>query len=105
MDAVTLLVAALAVYRVARALAWEDGPARLLARLRAGAATEFDQAGQPTNPLGALLACPLCLSVWLAVPVTLLLLLWPAGAGWLLLPLALSGAATIVLCREADNGL
>ena len=94
------LLAALAVYRLARLIAWEDGPGHVCARLRAAASTTLDEAGQPTNFAGALLACPYCLSVWLAGPVALLVLRWPKLARWLLLPLALSGAACVLLQRE-----
>ena len=106
MDAVTLAIAALAVYRLARMVTLEPGPYLwrtepygVFARLRAVLTTGLDERGEPTNFLGALLSCPLCLSVWIGAAVALLLWLWPPS-WWLLLPFALSGAATLALSRE-----
>ena len=95
-----LIVAALAVYRLSRMVAWEDGPGRVFARLREKAATDYDQEGEPSNFWGALLSCPLCLSVWLGLILGPLVLLWPAVTMWILMPFALSGAATVILSRE-----
>jgi hypothetical protein len=69
-------VGALSVWRVTHLLAFEDGPARFLQRVRA----LFDRAG-----LGSVFGCFYCLSVWIALPfaaglgstVGERLLLWP----------------------------
>jgi len=63
MDAFTFLVAALAVWRLAHLLHSEDGPWRLIARLRAAAAMAR---------IG-LFDCFLCVSVWPALPTAFLL--------------------------------
>lgn len=99
MDALSLLVLALAVYRLSRMVAWEDGPGHVFTRLRTAATTDYDQEGRPANFAGALLACPMCLSVWFGLAGAILYWVWPA-ATIALLPLALSGAATIILARE-----
>jgi hypothetical protein len=75
-----LAVGALSVWRVTHLLAYEDGPARILERVRA----LLDRAG-----LGTVIGCFYCLSIWIALPfaaglgVTLpqRLLLWPALSG------------------------
>jgi hypothetical protein len=79
------LVATLCLWRVTHLLAVEEGPFRLMVRLRARAGDSF---------LGELLDCFYCLSVWLAIPLALL-----TGEGWLqrfLLWPALSGAACLL---------
>ncbi len=105
--AVTLVIAALFVYRLARMVAVEAGPhlfpsepRGLFARLRQAATDQFGQDGEPANFLGSLLSCPWCLSVWIGIAVTLYLLLMPSWGTWLLLPLALSGAAGLLYSRE-----
>ncbi len=80
-----LALGALAVWRITHLLNAEDGPFRLLARLRRLAGVGF---------WGEMLDCFYCLSLWIAVPFALLL-----GAGWterLLLWPALSGAAILL---------
>jgi hypothetical protein len=80
MDFTVFAVAALANWRLAHALAAEDGPWRSLARLRAAA-------GPP-------MACFFCISVWPALPLALL-----AGGGWRVLLVewpALSAAAILI---------
>jgi hypothetical protein len=79
------LVAALGLWRVTHLLAVEEGPFRLVVRLRARAGDSF---------VGELFDCFYCLSVWLAIPLALLI-----AEGWtqrLLLWLALSGAACLL---------
>jgi len=74
------LLGALGVWRVTHLLVAEDGPWRCLARLREAAPGEF---------WGGLLGCFYCLSVWIALPIALLVgetlveraLLWPALSG------------------------
>lgn len=65
----TLLLLTLAAYRVATDMAWETGPGAVFERLRGWAVQR-----------GGLVAegftCPICLSLWAALALTLL-------AGWL----------------------
>jgi hypothetical protein len=75
-------LAALAVYRAARMLADEEGPFSLFARLRG--AVDPDQ----RTWVGRGLNCPLCIGLWLALPVALAL-----STDWLLWWFGLAGAA------------
>jgi len=72
----------LAVWRITYALTMEDGPARVLVRLRAGV-------GRWTSVLD----CFYCTSIWTAVPVALAL--GATLADRMLLWLALSGGACL----------
>jgi hypothetical protein len=85
MDFYWLALGILAVWRITHLLQAEDGPWDFVVRLRRQAAAGF---------WGRLLDCFLCLSLWIAAPVALLiaerwleaLLLWPAlSAGAILL--------------------
>ena len=78
-------MAGLAVWRVTHLLAREDGPAGVIARLRA-------QAG--SGQLGELMDCFDCLSIWVAAPFALLVARRPADR--LMSLLALSGAACVL---------
>jgi hypothetical protein len=75
----------LAVWRVTHLLTAEDGPFRVIARLRRAAGRSF---------LGLLLDCFYCLSLWVAAPFAS----WIAGNGpyWGLVWLALSGGACLL---------
>ncbi len=85
------VVASLAVWRVTHLLAAEDGPGDAILRLRTRAGS---------GPLGELMDCFLCVSVWVSVPASLavakrrrdLPLVW----------LALSGAACLL--ERATDG-
>jgi hypothetical protein len=79
------VLGALATWRVAHLLAYEDGPWDIVARLRAA----LGEGG-----LGRLLDCFYCLSLWVALPVAFAVASGPAG--WVLAWLALSGAAAII---------
>lgn len=80
-----LLLGVLCVWRVTHLLNAEDGPWDLLVRLRRRAGN---------GPWGRLLDCFYCLSLWIALPLAVLL-----GQGWkerMLLWPALSGAAILL---------
>jgi len=79
------VMAALAVWRVTHLIAREDGPWDVIARARRWAAESF---------LGKLMDCFLCLSVWVAAAATLIL--GPPPRDWVLVWLALSGAACLL---------
>lgn len=71
----TFLLASLAVYRVSRMIADEEGPFSVFAKLRA----HF----KPDNWIGRGLECIMCVSFWVALPVALVVapdwwLWWPA---------------------------
>ena len=102
MDAVTLVVAILAVYRITRFVTRDDGPWKACRKLREWAATDFDQDGSPENFWGALLSCPWCLNFWVACAAVLWLAFGPAWGWWLLVPWALA-AGTGILARWNDG--
>jgi hypothetical protein len=82
MELAALLAGILAVWRVTHLLQAEDGPWDLSVRLRRAAGD---------GVFGRLLDCFLCLSLWLALPVALLI-----AAGWaqtIVAWLGLSGGA------------
>jgi hypothetical protein len=80
-----LLLGILGVWRITHLLHVEDGPWKLLAKLRALLGRTL---------LGQLFDCFYCLSLWIAAPFA-----WLMGEGWkerLLLWPALSGAAVLL---------
>lgn len=80
---IRLILAAFAVYRLAQFVAIDDGPSDVFRRLRAWAVTGW---------LGGLVHCPYCVGVWAALGCAVLVL-WPCGAGdMLLVVLGLAGA-------------
>jgi hypothetical protein len=79
-----LILAALATYRLGQLVAIDDGPTDVFRRLRAWAITGW---------LGGLVHCPYCVQVYAAV-VCGALVLWPSGAGDVVLViLGIAGAA------------
>ena len=80
-----LVLVALATWRVCHLLGEEDGPADLVGRLRAWLGD---------SALGRVLDCFYCLSLWVAVPLTLLVVRDFVGfvLGWL----GTSGAACLL---------
>jgi hypothetical protein len=80
-----LALCALACWRVTHLLALEDGPAELVLRLRRHLGESW---------AGRLMDCFYCLSIWVAMPLALLLA--DGVPAWLLATLALSGAASLL---------
>ncbi len=80
-----LVLAILATWRLTHLLAREDGPAELVARMRARLGA---------GALGRALDCFHCLSLWIAAPLALWLTSGPWD--WLFAWLALSGAACLL---------
>jgi hypothetical protein len=86
------VVATLATWRMTHLLTQEDGPGYIVLRLRARLGVSM---------LGSLMDCFYCTSVWVALPLTVLL-----DRPWresLLLWIAMSGAACL-LQRWSDRG-
>lgn len=86
MNWLEFILAALAVYRVSRMIAMEDGPADVFARLR-------DKAGQ-SNWIGRGLNCPMCISFWLGFITA-----WPIANSfyfWVIGALAMSAVTVII---------
>lgn len=80
MSLLELFILSLATWRLSHLLASEDGPFDLLTRLRA------------RFPLGGLLNCMYCLSIWIA---PLLYVLMQTPAIWLVYMLAGAGGAML----------
>lgn len=84
------LLAALAVYRVARMIALEDGPLNLFAKLQ-----DWAEPRQEKNWFAKGILCPLCLSWWLALP-TLYFFQPLSAAQYMLTWLAIAGGAAVL---------
>jgi hypothetical protein len=82
-----LVLAILATWRLTHLLAREDGPADLIARLRAALGD---------GPWGRMFDCFHCLSLWVAAPAAWWVAARPVDAWWVWL--AVSGAAC--LCQR-----
>jgi hypothetical protein len=82
---VRFVLAALATWRVTHLLANEDGPADIVFRLRR-------RLGD--SPIGGLMDCFNCLSLWVAIPATFFLTTQPVV--WAVSWVALSGAACLL---------
>lgn len=93
----TIIVCALAAWRVTSLLVHEDGPFLVFARLREAAGVDWQE---PTF-FGKLLGCFWCTSVWVATAVALLA---TTPVWWLLVPFALSGAAILAEQIMVDDG-
>ena len=85
MQTTRIVVASLATWRLALLVAEEDGPGNVIARARARAGT---------SPLGELMDCFYCLSLWAAAPLALVTA--PRRRDVPLTWLALSGAACLL---------
>jgi len=95
------VVGGLATWRLTHMLVAEDGPWDLFLRLRmwAGAEADMTDDGIVVEGRGPL-TCQLCTSVYVAV---LVLALWYAGVGWLVVTLlALSGVASLIALWEGS---
>lgn len=93
-DALTLALAVLAVLRAAWLVSMDDGPFDVFARLR-------DRLGQRTW-VGRGMACPICVSFWLAGAMALWLARTPRDFG--LLWFGISGAVLIILFWKNGRG-
>ena len=87
MTALSLVIGILAVYRISRMLALEDGPFDVLSGIREALGQE--------SWVGRGAACVLCISFWLAWPIALLLPVRNWGE-YVLTALALSAGVVIV---------
>lgn len=73
--AVKFIVCALAVYRAAELIAFDDGPREIFLKLRVRAgAYDRDATGRVVSGWGRLLECPYCVGMWLALAGALALL-------------------------------
>jgi len=96
----TFVILALATYRLSLLISKEPGPFDILGKFRTWAGVEYDQYSHPqaTGQLSEAIMCPYCLSVWIGICVTLVVVaaqylnLLPLVT-YALLPFALSGLA------------
>ena len=87
------MIEALAVWRLAHLIVYEDGPADIFWRIRKAVGAEDE--GSLSN-LAKGLTCIWCVSMWVAIVLIALRLLIPKLAPLLVLPLALSAGAIII---------
>jgi len=76
MDALVIVLAVLSVWRVVHLIAKEDGPFYVFGRLREFAGVRYASGTEEfvaDTMIGNLLLCPLCLSVWFAIPPAVIL--------------------------------
>lgn len=96
------ILGTLAVWRVTRLLVYEDGPFFIFRRFRMLLGVQYienspdDEEIRATNPIALMILCPLCTSMWLAIPMVFYFK-W----GWLEW-LAISGAVSM-LFRFTDK--
>jgi len=91
-----LICAALAAYRLAYDLAYMDGPGALYTRIRGRAILRWREGHWIVTGLN----CPICLSFWLALPLTLAALWFAPGLdpwAWPLYWLAVAGGALVLV--------
>lgn len=85
-----LIIAALATWRISYMLVNEDGPGDVFIAMRqAMGAFDLDQNGVALTSVGRGIKCIYCVSAWVGLWCTVVVLIAP----WLLLPFALSTAA------------
>lgn len=91
MTPLTLVLAALASYRVATAIAYEDGPWRVFDRLREHATARW--------PLWVAegLGCPRCVSIWAALVIVPAVVYGPPLVVGAVAVVAVSGAACVLV--------
>jgi len=67
-----LIIAGLALYRLAQLIVYDDGPWDFIQNIRAWLGVyDYNQNGKPKTMIGKLFACPYCVGVWLTLPTFL----------------------------------
>ena len=100
------LILALATWRIASLITYEEGPFEVFERLRTLAGVRSNDYGRyGTNELARGLICLWCCSTWIGA-LGALTYWWNDSAIWLALPFALSAGAILVdeLIGKKDNG-
>jgi len=92
------VVLALATWRITSLISEEEGPGKLLLRLRHMLGVEYDEHSYPVgrNELARMVICGWCLSVWVGLAWTLFYVLAAPIAFWCALPFAFSTVAVWV---------
>jgi Protein of unknown function (DUF1360) len=71
-ELISLLVAAIATWRVTNMLVYETGPWFIFTKIRAKTGILHDEDGHPIGwPIGNMLKCFYCTSVWVAIVIYL----------------------------------
>ncbi|MFG0252979.1 MAG: DUF1360 domain-containing protein [Phycisphaerales bacterium JB038] len=104
MNPITLLVLALATWRVSRILVEEDGPYDLFARLRNWLGVVDGDEGRYAEwvdtyhryTVAELFSCIYCMSVWVGIFYAVLYAVSPVVSLWAGLPFALSAMALLI---------
>lgn len=93
-----VIVAALATWRISHMLLYENGPFRMLRRLRVmlGVVYYDEHDDAVATAKYEITTCIWCLSVWVGACVGVLWLLVPVWAFWIVLPYALSACAVMI---------
>ena len=103
METLSFVILALAIYRLTVLLVYDSGPFFVMDRFRAWAGIRYDALNQQylLNEFARGLACGYCVSLWVALVVVPLYLLFDWFV-WLCLPFALS-AVTVILEAFSDG--
>ncbi len=99
MSLLSLVLMALATWRLMTLLVYEDGPWHLLTRFRGAFGVLHDDDGPmgwPTSMPGSLFRCTSCMGLWIAPLIVALWWVFPVVV-W---ALALSGAANLLESRQ-----
>lgn len=97
-DAIALVVASLATWRLSSLLAREDGPWMIFAIFRRIIGVKYDALSRPFggNIVAEGVICIWCNSVWIGLLLTVIYVIIGKALLWLILPFALSAIAIIV---------
>lgn len=102
-DALRLLCAAFAVYRLAQLVAYDGGPVHVCQRLRTTIGRQAAGGFWFWRDLGELVTCPFCLGVYFALFATILVYLPTLPGDVFLVWLALAGAQAWLECRRRED--
>ena len=97
MNALHLIILALATWRLSSFLTAEEGPYNILSKLRAKVGVRYSgEIVVAHGELAKLFSCTWCLSVWIGAIASVAYYYLREPIVWIALPLALSAAAIIV---------
>lgn len=102
MSLLDLAVLGLAVYRLARLIAVDEGPFGVFFRLRhLVGAYDLGENGQPVSAWGRAFECPHCMGVYVAI---VLWLIYPLPGGWFIVAiLAIAGLQSVLWSLVSDS--
>lgn len=98
-EAIRIVLAVFAVYRLAALFALDDGPDDVFVRMRSRAgAFRYAEDGRPSRGMGRLVSCPHCLGVWFAAVVGAAVLFPTRIGDAMIILFGLAGAASWLQC-------